>query len=412
MLKKAIIPLGGLGTRLYPLTVDTSKAMIRFLNRPLIEWMIASLAKQGVREVYLAVSGYNNYIPLIDYMGGGERIAFTLGLPPDVFRVRYQPNIPTTGNAHAVRIVLDYYGIDEPVVVLQGDTVARIDLLDLWNFHYSEAPFMTVVLKQLEDWRDVSMYGVAEMNESSSIKRFVEKPRNETASSRLVNTGIYVLSPHYKDFFRSSTGQHLLKTGQTDFGRHVIPVSIERGYKVSGYITNDYWFDVGTPETYLESVFYMLRNTRIDELGVTFSYKNVRMQGRTYESQRLHRELVRRDSVGEISFEGDVLLGRHISIGKGARISNSIIDHYSIFGEDVVVENSVVMDRCVVGDRSVIRNSIVGRHVRIGCDVELVGSILGNGVDVSNEVRCVSSKIWPHQKLSEKTQLYNIVSAS
>ncbi|MCS6768964.1 MAG: NDP-sugar synthase, partial [Candidatus Caldarchaeum sp.] len=84
MLKKAVIPLGGLGTRLYPLTVDTSKAMVRFLNRPLIEWMVASLARQGVREVYLAVSGFNNYIPLIDYMGGGERIAFTLSLPPDV----------------------------------------------------------------------------------------------------------------------------------------------------------------------------------------------------------------------------------------------------------------------------------------------------------------------------------------
>ncbi|MCS7137722.1 MAG: NDP-sugar synthase [Candidatus Caldarchaeum sp.] len=412
MLKKAVIPLGGLGTRLYPLTVDTSKAMVRFLNRPLIEWMVASLARQGVREVYLAVSGFNNYIPLIDYMGGGERIAFTLSLPPDVFRVRYQPNIPTTGNAHAVKIVMDYYGIDESVVVLQGDTLAKLDLLDLWTHHYREAPFMTVVLKRLEEWRDVGMYGVAELNEDSTIKRFVEKPRTETAPSRLVNTGVYVLSPHFKDFFKTSTGSNLLRTGQMDFGRHVIPASVETGHKLYGYVTDSYWFDVGTPETYLEAVFYMLRNMRPDDIGVTFSYKNVRMQGRTAESERLHRELVRRDAVGEICFEGDVLLGRHISVGRGTRISDSIIDHYTILGENVVVENSVIMDRCVVGDGSVVKGSIVGRHCQIGRGVELVGSILGNGVEVMNEARCVGSKIWPHQKLGEKIHLQNIVSSA
>lgn len=409
MLRKAIIPLGGLGTRLYPLTADTSKAMIRFLNRPLIEWMIASLARQGIREVYLAVSGFNNYIPLIDYMGGGERIAFALRMEPDIFRVRYQPNITSLGNAHAVKIVMEYYGINEPVLVLQGDTVAKLDLLQIWVSHYEKAAFMSVGLKELEPWKDVSMYGVADVDEEYHVRRFVEKPKT-APPSRLINTGIYVLSPQFMDFLKTSAGMHLLKTGQLDFGKHVIPTLVEHGYHVSGFLVKDYWFDIGTPETYLEAVFYVLRQLSLDDLGVTFSYKGVRMQGRTQESRRLHTELVQREKAGQIFFEGEILLGRHISVGTGTKIINSVIDHYTILDHDVTVENSVIMDRCVVGGRTVVKDSIIGRHVRIGENCEIIGSILGNGAEVMNGVRIIGSKIWPHQKLSERTEIYNVVS--
>ncbi|MCS7133240.1 MAG: NDP-sugar synthase [Candidatus Caldarchaeum sp.] len=407
-MKKAIIPLGGLGTRLYPLTVDTSKAMIRFLNRPLIEWMIASLARQGVREVYLAVSGFNNYIPLIDYMGGGERIAFALRMEPDIFRVRYMPNIVSLGNAHAVKVVMEYYGINEPVLVLQGDTVARFDLVNIWVSHFGNAAFMSVGLKELEPWKDVSMYGVADIGEDNVIRRFVEKPKS-SPPSRLVNTGIYVLSSQFMEFFKTSIGQHLLKSGQMDFGRHVIPALIEHGYRVAGFPVTDYWFDIGTPETYMEAIFHVLRNLSLDDLGVTSTYKSVRMQGRTLESRRLHGELIQREKAGEIHFEGDILLGRHISIGSGSKISNAVIDHYTIIGPKVTIENSIIMDRCVLGSGTVVKDSIVGRHVSVGENVEIIGSVIGNGAEVMNGVRCIGSKIWPHMKISEKTEVYNVV---
>ncbi|MDW8063857.1 MAG: NDP-sugar synthase [Candidatus Caldarchaeum sp.] len=408
-MRKAIIPLGGLGTRLYPLTADTSKAMVRFLNRPLIEWMISSLARQGLREVYLAVSGFNNYIPLIDYMGGGERIAFTLRMEPDIFRVRYMPNITSLGNAHAVKVVMEYYGINEPVLVLQGDTVARLDVLSIWVSHFEKASFMSVGLKELEPWKDVSMYGVADVDEEFRIRRFVEKPKT-APPSRFINTGVYVLSPQFLEFFKTSVGQQLLRTGQMDFGRHVIPTLLEHGYKISGFPVSDYWFDIGTPETYMEAVFFVLRNISLDDLGVTSSYKGARMQGRTPESRRLHAELIERDKSGEISFEGDILLGRHISVGSGTRISNSVIDHYTILGNNVNVENSIIMDRGVIGSGTVIRDSIIGRHVSIGHNCEIIGSVIGNGVEISNGVKCIGSKIWPHMKISEKAEVYNAVS--
>ena len=63
---KVIIPIGGEATRLRPLTIETSKATVRLLNRPLIEYTILELAKQGIKEFIFGVRGYVNYRSLFD----------------------------------------------------------------------------------------------------------------------------------------------------------------------------------------------------------------------------------------------------------------------------------------------------------------------------------------------------------
>jgi Nucleoside-diphosphate-sugar pyrophosphorylase involved in lipopolysaccharide biosynthesis/translation initiation factor 2B, gamma/epsilon subunits (eIF-2Bgamma/eIF-2Bepsilon) len=68
---KVIIPIGGEATRLRPLTIETSKAAIRLLNRPLIEYTILELAKQGIKEFIFGVRGYVNYRSLFDLFKEG-----------------------------------------------------------------------------------------------------------------------------------------------------------------------------------------------------------------------------------------------------------------------------------------------------------------------------------------------------
>lgn len=65
---KVIIPIGGEATRLRPLTVETSKATVRLLNRPLIEYSILELAKQGIKEFIFGVRGYVNYRSLLIHL--------------------------------------------------------------------------------------------------------------------------------------------------------------------------------------------------------------------------------------------------------------------------------------------------------------------------------------------------------
>jgi NDP-sugar pyrophosphorylase family protein len=396
LLKKAVIPLGGLGTRLYPLTVDTSKAMIRFLNRPLIEHILVSLASQGIKEFYIGVSGYYNYTQIHDYLGGGERIASLLGLQADSIRVRYQPNFTTSGNAESVKILMDYYDIKEPVLVVQGDIIFNIDLYDLWETHKSSEAIMTIVLKELDPSEDIRRFGVAVIDQNRMIRGFIEKPKTlEQMSSRLINTGVYIVGPWIREFFESERGRGMRAGGQTDFGSHVIPEILSRGERVRGYITTGYWFDIGTPESYMKASFHLLRTLAKEDLRVTRIYGGIKMMGRSPLSRSLHERIIAMVDKKLIKAEGNILLGRHIDLEEGVELWDAIIDNYTVVMRGSRVIRSIIMDRCLIGEKASIEGSILGRHVYVGRGARIVNSVIGNNVVIGEGSVIVGSKIWP-----------------
>ncbi len=408
MIKYAIIPLGGLGTRLYPLTVETSKAMIRFLNRPLIEFIIYRLVQQGVREIYLGVSGYVNYRNIYDYLGEGYRISAKYNLPIS-FRVRYQPLEDSVGNADSVRIVADYYNLKGPLIVVQGDTVFDMDLLDLWNYHVEKESFMTIVLKDMENIEDIKDFGVALIDPDLRIRGFVEKPKRlEDAPSRSVNTGIYLLSEELVSLLSSPEILEMRKRGEMDFGRDIIPKLIRENRRVYGYKKIKYWFDVGTPKRLFEASLYLLRNLDPYELEVSDKWNGVRFQGASARSRMLHKDIIKRAEEKKIIFEGDVLIGRHVYIGDYSRIRDSVIDNYTIISEGSVIEGSIIMDRSYVGKGSHIINSIIGRHVKIGENVIIEGSIIGDDVRIGEHSRLIKCKIWPHKEIDPGVVIENM----
>ncbi|MEM3831593.1 MAG: NDP-sugar synthase [Sulfolobales archaeon] len=408
MIRYAIIPLGGLGTRLYPLTVETSKAMIRFLNRPLIEFIIYKLASQGVREIYLGVSGYVNYRTVYDYLGEGYRVAGKYNMPQS-FRVRYQPLEESVGNADSVRIVLEYYDIRSPVLVVQGDTVFDLELVDLWRYHVDRESFMTIALKEIEKVEDLKEFGVAMIEDDGRIRGFVEKPQKpEEIPSKLVNTGIYLLSEEFRSFISSPRIMDMRSKGLMDFGRDIIPLLIASGARVYGYSKVSYWFDIGNPKRYLEAVYFLLKVLSLEELEVTEVWNGVRFQGKSSRSKSLHREIIRKAEEKRIKLEGDILIGRHVSIGDWVAVRDAVIDNYTIISDGAVIEGSVIMDRSYIGRGSHIINSIIGRHVKIGSNVFIEGSVIGDDVKIGDNSRIIKSKIWPHRELDPMISMENI----
>ncbi|MFN7105979.1 MAG: nucleotidyltransferase family protein, partial [Pyrobaculum sp.] len=202
MLRIAVIPVGGEAVRLRPLSLETSKAMVRFLNRPLIELTLLYLSQQGVEEFYFGVRGYHNYRDIYDYFREGSWFVVKYGRN---IRVRYMPRVETRGNAEAILSTLEYYNIKEPVLVVQGDNIFTLDVKNMYEFHKSRQAFITIALK--EESGDLSEFGVAAVNENMKITKFVEKPkRREEAPSSLINTGIYLLSEDFISFFRGEVG--------------------------------------------------------------------------------------------------------------------------------------------------------------------------------------------------------------
>ena len=399
---RVITPVGGKAKRLLPLTAETSKACLRILNRPLIEFSLLSLARQGIRNFIFGVKGYTNYRDLHDYFESGYGFSARYGISPRV-HIKYQPNFDDLGSADSARINMEYYNVRDPVFAVQGDNIFDVDLKELVEFHQKKRAVMTIALREVED---VEGYGIADINKDKRISRFVEKPAPKEAPSNLANTGLYMVSPEIRKIFKEKGVKQIIKERhRLDFGYDFIPYIIKTGRTVYGYTLKGSWYDVGTPKRYLEAMQDMLngRFLSLTDFGGRISEEaRIWVQGESYEALKRRQEIIRKIKQGKIEVEGAVLIGRHCKISDGVRIVNSCIDNYTKIGKDVVIENSAVMDRAIIEEKAEIKESIIGRHVTIlssprkQTKINAV-SVIADDVTIAEGCKLTSTKIYPHQ---------------
>ena len=403
---QVIIPVGGRATRLLPLTAETSKACLRLLNRPLVEFSLLSLASQGVRNIIFGVKGYTNYCNLYDYFESGYGFSARYNIKPRL-HIRYQPNVDDLGSADSANINMKYYNLKKPVFAVQGDNVFDVNLKSLMNFHKEKEAALTIVLREVDN---VEGLGVADIDEKGKIKRFVEKPLSKDAPSNLANTGLYVISPEVRKIFKEKGVQQIVKAkNRLDFGYDFIPYVIQAGYPVYGYKLESSWFDVGTPKNYLEAMKHLLHNnvSISSDFGERLQIglnSFVWVQGKSSDSKNVRRQIVQKIQQKKIRVNGAVLIGRHCQIEDGAVLSDCCIDNFTCIGKNAVVSNTAVMDRAIIGDYAEIKNSIIGRHVKICSTQNNPTKISDTTViadDVTVEEGCILSaaKIYPHQKI-------------
>ncbi|MEM1551667.1 MAG: NDP-sugar synthase [Candidatus Bathyarchaeia archaeon] len=399
---RVIIPVGGKATRLLPLTAETSKACIRLLNRPLIEFSLLSLARQGIRNFIFGVKGYTNYRDLHDYFESGYGFSARYGITPRV-HIKYQPNIDDLGSADSARINIEYYNVRDPVFAVQGDNIFDVDLKELIEFHRKKEAIITIALREVED---VEGYGIADIDKDMRIRKFVEKPTPKEAPSNLANTGLYMVSPEIRKIFKEKGVKKLMKErNRLDFGYDFIPYVIETGRPVYGYVLKGSWYDVGTPKRYLEAMRDMLegRFSSLTDFGGRIGEETrVWVQGESPESIKRRKEIIRKIKDRKIEVEGSVLIGRHCKIGDGVRIADSCIDNYTKIEDGVSIENSAVMDRAIIEAKAEIKDSIIGRHVTIRSSARKPTkiseiSVIADDVIIAEGCLLEATKIYPHQ---------------
>ena len=401
---RVIIPVGGEATRLRPLTAETSKACLRLLNRLLIEFSLVSLARQGVRNFIFGVKGYTNYRDLYDYFQSGHGFSVMYSITPRI-HIKYQPNVADLGSADSAKTNMEYYDVEDPVFAVQGDNIFDVDLDELVKFHGENDAVMTIALREV---KDVEGYGIADIDDSMRIARFVEKPLPKDAPSNLANTGLYMVSPRIREIFKERGVKKIIKErNRLDFGFDFIPYLIETGRSVYGYTLKGSWYDVGTPKRYLEAMRDMLdgRFTSLTEFGGRLSKESrIWVQGESKESMKRRKEIVKKIKEGKIEIEGSVLIGRHCKIGDGVKIVNSCIDNFTRIGDGVLIENSAVMDRSIIDDAAEIHKSIIGRHVTV-CSSRTKPtkissiSVIADDVILTEGCRLKATKIYPHQSV-------------
>lgn len=222
---KVLVLAGGEGVKFRPLTYELPKSLLPIAGKALLDHTLSSLREQGLTEIYISTAHLGKKIK--DYFGDGA----SLGI-----RIKYlEQSEVKSGTAQPVLQAASEF--TEPFIVIYGDVLAKINYLDLLDFHSSHRGIATMALTSVEH---PSMWGVASI-EGNRIRDFVEKPKNKTRS-HLINAGIYVLSPEVFKYIDAKA---------TRLEKDVFPRLATEG-KLYAYPFEGQWYDVSTPQVYAE----------------------------------------------------------------------------------------------------------------------------------------------------------------
>src|SRR4030095_11329868 len=226
---KALLLVGGQGTRLRPLTIHQPKSIVPIFNRPFLHYQLDIIKQvKEIDEVILSL----NYQP--------KRIEEVFGDGRDVgIKIRYVVEPTPLGTAGGVRFASE--GVDDTLVVFNGDVLTQIDLGAILDLHRERRAKATLVLTPVDN---PSAYGLVETDPEGNILRFLEKPKPDEITCNTINAGIYVLEP--------STFDRIPKNPPCSIERSFFPSFIERGETFVAAVYRDYWIDIGTPEKYMQ----------------------------------------------------------------------------------------------------------------------------------------------------------------
>jgi mannose-1-phosphate guanylyltransferase len=190
---KAIILAAGKGTRVQPLTYDLPKPMIPILGKPVMEYLIEHLARQGVRDIMVNVSHLSHRIE--QYFGDGRRYGVRLGYSFEGYLEGDEVVASPVGSAGALRKIQDFGGfIDDTTVVLCGDAIIDLDIQAAVAAHRAQRALASVITRPVRR-EEVSSYGVVVSDPNGRVTSFQEKPTPQEALSNDVSTGIYIFEP-------------------------------------------------------------------------------------------------------------------------------------------------------------------------------------------------------------------------
>ena len=231
---KAVVLVGGEGTRLRPLTLTTPKPLLPIANQAFLERQLEWLAGYGVDEVVLSM-GYlpDAFHSQFAHDHAGE----------DVFgdiKVRYAVEDEPLGTAGAIRFAAE--GMSERFIVCNGDVLTDLDLSEMVRFHDERDAQATISLTQVED---PSAFGVVPTRADGQVIAFVEKPAPGKAPSNWINAGTYVLEPAFLD--------RIPPRLNVSIERETFPRMLAEPRGLYGYAADGYWLDIGTPEKYLQA---------------------------------------------------------------------------------------------------------------------------------------------------------------
>lgn len=345
----ALILAGGKGSRLDLLSQKRSKPAVPFAGKyRIIDFTLSNCVNSGIYDIGILTQ----YLPfsLNEHIGSGK--------PWDLDRrdsgvTLLQPhNYWYLGTADAVLKNIEFVKRKNPkyVLILSGDHIYKMDYRKMIQTHVNNDASLTIATIEVDE-SETSRFGMLAVDNTDKIVAFEEKPKQ--TDSRLASMGIYLFD---LDLLVDVLAE--VKEVDLDFGKHIIPHLIEKNNnKIVAHRFADYWQDVGTYDSYLETSLELTKDHH--ELNLYDENWRVFTKSEEKPPVKIHSSAVIQNSL--IS-NGCVIEGKVI---------NSVLSPGVYVGKNSVVENSIILNDTVIGDNTIIDKCIIDKKVTIGNKVKL-----------------------------------------
>ena len=354
---KAVVLVGGEGTRLRPLTYDIPKPMVPICGKYFTRYQLDLIKMHGINDVIFSL-GYK-WDSFENHFGDGS----SLGM-----KIHYVVEDHPLGTAGAIKNVEDYLD-EDPFLVFNGDILSEMNLTDILKFHNDKNADCTIVLTPVDN---PTIYGVVELDENMQIHKFTEKPKPEEVRSNLINAGLYVLKRKMFD--------RMEKDKKYSIEREIFPAMLRDEESMFGYDYRGYWMDIGTPYKYLKANHDMVMGKMQFDVGMKDGF-----------------HLGAGSTVGKnVTIEKPVWIGDNVEIADDVTITGpAVIQQGSILGQGAEIDGALLWDGVTVGSGAQLKGCLAGRNAKIGSKAKL-GSLAVVG---SNEEVEEGSVVEPETKI-------------
>lgn len=387
----ALILAGGRGSRLDILSEKRSKPAVPFAGKfRIIDFALSNCTNSGIFQIGILTQ----YLPLSlnEHIGVGKPWDLDRR---DSFVTLLQPNNSWyNGTADAIRKNLDFVKryASKYVLILSGDHIYKMDYSKMIEQHKQTGADLTIAAK-IVPIEEASRFGILETDSNLKIQKFVEKPKQP--KSNKASMGIYVFSTQA---LIDAIEAHP-EIDDLDFGMHIIPEMINNK-SVYAYEYYDYWKDVGTYDSYLETNLELIHDTALnlyDNAWKIYTKSEDLPPVKVGDNATIRTSLISNGC----KIDGDVedsVLSPGVIVGKGSTIKNSVILNDVVIGENCHIEESIIDKNTIIGNNSVIgtgddRTPNKDNPKVLSSGLNVIGKklILPEGLVVERNVRIFSS---------------------
>jgi glucose-1-phosphate adenylyltransferase len=385
----AIILGGGAGSRLYPLTATRSKPAVPIAGKyRLVDIPISNCINSNINRMYV-LTQFNSASLNKHIKNTYQFSMFSSGFV-DILAAEQTPDNPGwfQGTADAVRQSIRHvYTFDfEYILILSGDQLYQMDFTEMLQNHIDSKADISIATIPVGD-REAPEFGILKTNNENFITSFVEKPKKELLPEWVSDTGAemqqqgrnYLASMGIYIFNRKLMHQLLTedKKDATDFGKEIIPESIEK-YKVVSYQYDGYWTDIGNIYSFFEANLALTMDIppfNLFDNGKTVYSRARMLPPAKISGTTLEKTIIAEGSIIHASRLENCVVGIRSRVGHGTTIVSSYLmgnDYYETLPEmNHSKEHGI--PNIGIGERCYIKNAIIDKNCRIGNDVRING---------------------------------------